>query len=203
MRLLELFSGTGSVGEAFRRLGWEVTDLDIRGRPAIKGDILEWDYKAFEPGHFDAIHASPPCQQYSRAKTTGPPRDLLGADALVQRALDIIGHLRPRIWMIENPLTGLLKDRDVMKGLDGYLRQVTYCKYGFPYRKSTAIWTNLGAHWEPRPLCGKANPCELLADGRHPTDIQKVPVKQRYRLPPALCGELASATLRALALDRT
>ena len=33
-RLLELFSGTGSMGRAFEELGWEVTSLDVDPRPA-------------------------------------------------------------------------------------------------------------------------------------------------------------------------
>ena len=44
MRLLELFSGTGSIGRAFEALGWEVTSLDLEGEPTIKCDILDWDY---------------------------------------------------------------------------------------------------------------------------------------------------------------
>ena len=44
MRLLELFSGTGSVGRAFEALGWEVTSLDVEGEPTIKCDIMDWDY---------------------------------------------------------------------------------------------------------------------------------------------------------------
>ena len=45
MRLLELFSGTGSVGNVFREHGWDVVSLD-RDMPAdISTDILDWDYK--------------------------------------------------------------------------------------------------------------------------------------------------------------
>ena len=64
MRLLELFSGTGSVGEVFRERGWEVISLD-RDLPAdIRCDIMDWDYRdAYPPGFFDFISASPPCTE--------------------------------------------------------------------------------------------------------------------------------------------
>ena len=55
--LLELFSGTKSVGRAFEALGWAVTSLDADAttRPSICADIREWDYRTYPPGHFDLI----------------------------------------------------------------------------------------------------------------------------------------------------
>ena len=68
--------------------GWEVTSLDNDPKAGadICCDICAWDYRAFEPGHFEYVHASPPCTEYSRALTTRP-RDLAAGDALVDRTL--------------------------------------------------------------------------------------------------------------------
>jgi site-specific DNA-cytosine methylase len=98
-RLLELFSGTGSVGRAFIEKGWEVVsvDLDPKANSTITANILTWDYKIEEPGYFDSIWASPVCTHYSIARTTAKtPRDLEGSDRLVQRVLDIIGYHKPQ-----------------------------------------------------------------------------------------------------------
>ena len=69
-RLLELFSGTGSVGKVAKTLpeGFEVISVDNnkKANPTICTDILEWDYKQFEPGYFEVIWASPPCDTFSR-----------------------------------------------------------------------------------------------------------------------------------------
>ena len=150
MRLLELHAGTGSVGDAFRQYNWDVIGLDITNGHAIQCDILQWDYTTYKLGYFDAIHASPPCTQYSICRTCAKtPRNLEYVDALVSRTLDIIQYLQPTVWLIENPYTGLMKDRPVMQALREYLRRVCYCRCGLPYRKSTAIWTNLGNYWTP------------------------------------------------------
>ena len=51
MKVLELFAGTGSVGNVMKEHGWEVVSLD-RDLPAdISTDIMDWDYRSLAPGH--------------------------------------------------------------------------------------------------------------------------------------------------------
>ena len=69
MRLLELFSGTGSVGNVARNMGFEIISLDMDMEATIKTDIMNWDYTIYPRKHFQVIWASPPCTEYSRAKT--------------------------------------------------------------------------------------------------------------------------------------
>ena len=45
MRILELFAGTGSVGDVCRRLGHEVISLDRDLHADIEIDIMDWDYR--------------------------------------------------------------------------------------------------------------------------------------------------------------
>ena len=42
---------------------------------------------------------------------------------------------------------------------------VTYCKYGTPYRKQTRLWTNM--RWRPRRSLRPGSRCEAWQDGRH------------------------------------
>ena len=55
MRVLDLFSGTHSVGKVASALGYEVVSLDLSDA-TICCNILEWEYKtAFSVGYFDII----------------------------------------------------------------------------------------------------------------------------------------------------
>ena len=168
---LDLFSGTGSVGEVAKELGFNVISLDRDMEADIQIDIMEWDYSDFPRDFFDVIWASPPCTEYSRAKTTAP-RDIEGANAVVQRALDILEYFCPKYWILENPQTGLLKDQLMMWGLP--FKDLDYCKYGMPYRKRTRIWNNV-FRWEPRPLCKRD--CNSMNETRtkHKEVAQKLP----------------------------
>ena len=76
----------------------------------IKTNIMDWDYTIYPRKHFDVIWASPPCTEYSRAKTVGV-RKIEEANEIVQQTLDILEHFEPRYWLIENPQTGLLKEQ--------------------------------------------------------------------------------------------
>lgn len=197
MKLLELFSGTGSVGNYARILNIDVTSLD-RDLPAdIQIDIMDWDYRtAYEPHHFDFIWASPPCTEYSVAKTVGV-RDIEGSNKVVQRTLDIIEYLQPKFWVLENPQTGKLKDQVMMQNLP--YDDVDYCKYGMPYRKRTRLWNNID-EWTPRPLCKRD--CNSMNETRtrHSEIAQRGPGKahsenrqrltQLYAVPSQLITEI-------------
>ena len=150
MRVLDLFSGTGSVARVFRRHGHDVTTLDRDLEADVKTDIMNWDYRQFSPGAFDFVWASAPCQEYSRAKTMGARR-LAEANQIVQRTLEIIACLNPPAWILENPQTGLLKQQAFMDPLP-YV-DVDYCKYGMPYRKRTRLWSNVAPALQLEPLC--------------------------------------------------
>ena len=142
MRLLELFSGTGSVGRVFEQAGWEVVSVDINPKfnPTICCSVIEIPLDKWPPGYFDYIHASPPCCEYSIAHT-GSTRDMEAGDMLAIYALQLIELLQPRWFTLENPQSGQLKSRPFMQGLP--YADVAYCMYGFPYRKRTRIWNNV------------------------------------------------------------
>ena len=70
MKLLELFSGTRSIGTVAKKRGYDVVSLDLKNAD-INCDILQWNYKEYPTGYFDFIWSSPPCTEYSRAKTVG------------------------------------------------------------------------------------------------------------------------------------
>ena len=69
--MLELFSGTGSVGDVAREMGWQVMSLD-RDMPAyLWMDVMDWDFKVLPPSMFDFIWASPPAQSTRELKAWG------------------------------------------------------------------------------------------------------------------------------------
>lgn len=90
MKLLDLFCGAGGAAMGYYRAGFtDITGVDIRPQKRypfrfVQADALEY---LAEHGHeYDAIHASPPCQRYTRAQRIqgrehpdliAPTRDLL------------------------------------------------------------------------------------------------------------------------------
>ena len=193
--LLELFSGTGSMGRAFRAKGWEVTsvDCDRAADATIQQDVRDLDVSRL--GKIDAIWASPPCTNYSLARRGAKihSNNLMDdSDTLVRKTLEITAELGNPPLFVENPWTGQLKNRGLLDALK--LRIVDYCAYGMPYRKRTAIWTNTA--WQPaRSLC--KHDCASSRDGRHLARAQQGPPGPRftqrelYRIPGKLCDEIA------------
>ena len=202
MKLLELFSGTGSVGKAFPEKEWEVISLgsDPKTDATIHEDILTWDYSTYPPGHFDAIWASPCCTHYSCARRGAKtPRNLALADSLVLRSQEIVNYFNPRAWFIENPQTGLLKDRPFMEGIS--FCDVDYCAYcDWGYRKRTRFWNNVDFRGR---LCLGPGCCPNMDGKKHKTSAQQgknttksglygstFSTNKLHRIPPSLCAEI-------------
>ena len=199
MRVLDLFSGTGSVADVFRSHGHTVTTLDRDMPASINIDIMQWQYRQLPNNYFDVIWASPPCTEYSRAKTTGI-RKLDEANAIVRRTLDIIAYFNPSTWILENPQSGLLKNQVFMVGLP-YV-DVDYCKYGMPYRKRTRLWTN--RNLKLLPLCNYDCDSVDKSGKRHKATAQRLPPgksntwdgqakhtqQDLYRIPAALISDV-------------
>ena len=85
MHMLELCSGTGSIGKAFEAAGWTVASVDIEPmfKPTLLGDVMKLDVSRLPK--VDLLWASPVCTMYSTARSKGGPRDLESSDKMVQR----------------------------------------------------------------------------------------------------------------------
>lgn len=109
-RLLDLFCGAGGASVGYSRAGFDVTGVDIRPQPHYPFAFVQADAMTFPLDGFDALHASPPCQRFSRARKVGTrkgptlPPDLVGAtrDRLIASGVP---------WVIENvegaPVSGI------------------------------------------------------------------------------------------------
>ena len=204
LRILELFAGTESLAKVARARGHEVVTLDIspRHNPTICADVLEWDMGVFSPEYFDYMHASCPCESYSRARTAGGERPLTQADALVRKTLEIFENFYAAQWTVENPATSLLWTRPIAQPLLAHVAKTSYCVYSAPedrfaYRKNT--W--FAASWDIqlRSQCDGTGGCGSMIGRRHKEHAQKGGggVESRWhtrdelhRIPAALCEDV-------------
>lgn len=177
--VLELFSGTGSISNEFRRRGCECFTVDWND---IFPSSLHCDIETLQVSdlpekfqHPDIIFAAPDHRTYSlsairkhRKKNveTGylePQSDESAkADRVNQHLLELIQEMNPKAWWIEVP-QGCFQSMPWMKPLEQYKHLVTYCPYTMHLPKEarkqrpTNLWTNI-----PEP--GLLRPCKRGAD---------------------------------------
>ena len=155
MRVLELFSGTGSVGDYFRTTGHRVVSVDIDPAfsPVVCCDILRFPYTLYPPGYFHIVWASPECKIYSTMQhcNVGPNKKFETRERLefvrrvdykyTDRVLDIIRYFQPKKWFIEQPQGSQLRWHPELQKEKEIL--VDYCRFGKSYKKPTRIWSNV------------------------------------------------------------
>lgn len=117
-RLLDLFSGAGGAAAGYKAAGFYVIGIDVSPQPDYAGDefhqmdAIRW-LRVLSPitPPYDAIHASPPCQTFTRAK------HLRKAQGGESKAIDLVDPTRQLLrksglpYVIENvpgaPLYGV------------------------------------------------------------------------------------------------
>lgn len=69
-RLLDLFCGAGGASVGYARAGFEVVGVDLHEQPNYPFEFHRADALKVASllRHFDAVHASPPCQAYTTLK---------------------------------------------------------------------------------------------------------------------------------------
>jgi DNA (cytosine-5)-methyltransferase 1 len=125
-RLLDLFCGAGGAAMGYHRAGFEVVGVDIKPQPNYPFEFVCGDALEFLQGigwvddHFDAIHASPPCQAHTtlRHRTGNEYADLIPATrcALQATGLPYIIENVPGAPLL-NPVT--LCGTNFALGVDG------------------------------------------------------------------------------------
>ena len=134
-RLLDLFCCEGGAGTGYDRAGFDVTGVDNRPQPRypfafLQADALEVLADRKFLAQFDAIHASPPCQDYSKAMrhlTSGYPRLIDPA----RRLLEASGLP----WVIENVPGSALPAQDTLDGAHGVELCGTMFRRPFRYHR--------------------------------------------------------------------
>ena len=142
-----------------------------------------------------------PCTEYSIAKTVGV-RNLEMADQLVCRTKEIIGYFNPSVWWIENPRTGLLKNRGLLDSCS--FIDVDYCQFSdWGYKKPTRLWVSPSLSKVANMVCDPHNFSQMV-DGKGDRRVHrehlggkqmKVSTRQKESMPTALVNYLLHGVL--------
>jgi DNA (cytosine-5)-methyltransferase 1 len=119
-KLLDLFCGVGGAAMGYHLAEFEVVGVDIKPQPHYPFEFHQADALTYPLEGFDAYHASPPCQAYSKAFS-----QLIGHRKehpdLVARTRDYL-TLSGKPFVIENvvgaPMTNFIQLDGTMFGLN-------------------------------------------------------------------------------------
>lgn len=140
-RLLDLFCGAGGAGAGYARAGFDVVGVDLADQPNypfpfLRADALQVLGSGFWRS-FDAIHASPPCQSYSRAM-----RHL--ADDKPKLIDDVAARLEQTglVWVIENVPGAPIPTQPTIDGLYGV--ELCGTMFGLRIKRHRLFRSNVG-----------------------------------------------------------
>ena len=134
LKVLDLFCGAGGAAMGYHRAGFEVVGVDNRPQNNYPFEFIQMDaFEALERfgPHFNAIHASPPCQAFSQAVTIANRKNRPNLIPSIRKALI---HLSIP-YVIEN----------VPTAIDYMHEPITLCgsMFALPIRRHRLFESNL------------------------------------------------------------
>lgn len=152
--LLSLFDYSGNWSRPYAEAGHNVVQLDL----AFGHDIAQMDcawlveHVLEDYGTVDGIMAAPPCTHFARSGAQyWPAKDADGRTAqgvhLVRQVLRAVEFLKPKWWVIENPVGRMNALIPELKPWGPWYFHP--CDFGDPYTKKTGLW---GKFIHPTPL---------------------------------------------------
>jgi DNA (cytosine-5)-methyltransferase 1 len=194
-RLLDLFCGAGGAAWGYHRAGFDVVGVDIRAR-AYPFEFVMADATTFPLDGFDAIHASPPCQDHSATKDFGGPH---GTGWMLAATVERLSRLSVP-WVVENVATASLAHQDDLFGANG----LTLCGCMFPglrgllyedriFQTSFPIWQpdHVPHIWPQTKMGRPPKPGECMQVTGHFSGVPEA--QRRMGLPWMTQDELAQA----------
>lgn len=194
--LCDLFSGAGGAAMGYHRAGFGVVGVDLAPQPRYPFEFVQADAMTFPLDGFDAVHASPPCQDHSTTKDFGGPH---GTGWMLAAMLDRFAA--PSVpWVVENVKTAPLPRQCDLFGANG----LELCGCMFPELRGLLYETRLfqtsfgvaqPAHhwhrWRQTKMGRPPRPDECMQITGHFSDVPEG--RRRMGLDRLTQGELAQA----------
>lgn len=206
MIVLELFSGTGRMAQAFANRGARAITVDTDYPSTFKVDVLSLSRERIIElchGEPDVIWMGTPCQGFSVAaigrnwdNSTGVPlpktASALKSMELARKCAEIVSWFPNAIYGIENP-RGMLRKLHILSHLPR--RTITFCAFGERRMKPTDIWTNADFWITPEP-CKNGMSCHDAAPRGSKTGTQGLKnAYERAAYPMEFCRSFAEAVM--------
>lgn len=203
--LLDLFCGAGGAAMGYARAGFDVVGVDIQPQPRYPFRFIQADALTFPLEGYDAIHASPPCQGYSRMSQCRP--------GLAATYPKLIERVRARLeasgvpWVIENVMGACIPDAIVLCGQSFGLplyRHRQFASSGLlfaPPHLPHRIRASSAGHWEPGTywsISGHVAPLALAREAMG-VDWRMTQHELAESIPPAYTEWIGRQLMMALA----
>jgi DNA (cytosine-5)-methyltransferase 1 len=158
-RLLDLFCGAGGAAVGYHRAGFDVTGVDIEPQPRYPFEFHQADAMTYPLAGFDVIHASPPCQDYTRQYV---PR-AHGTGWMLAATRDRL-EAQQAPWVIENVPGAPMRADYKLCG----------CMFSLPALKRERWFQTSWQGFELRPPCLHLRPSISVTGTGTPTGTWKV-----------------------------
>ena len=215
MKILELFSGSRSIGKVAEKRGHKVFSSDFIDFPNTNYvcDILDFNINKIPFDKVDVLWSSVPCETFSIAsvryhwekgyvfkpKTKRAEKGI----KILNKTIEIIEKLlikNPKmLWYVENP-RGKMRKSPIWKNIIHKRDTITYCQYETDKKreerrmKPTDIWHN-NPLWISKTMCKNGDTCHQSAPRGSQTGTQGIKTYyDRSKVPTNLCEEIIRAS---------